>query len=70
LPKSINPAGRPYRAVAVKRLRRSFSWLRPLRDDCAVAIGRSVSKASTPQTGAPRRVAAVEALEAYGLIRA
>jgi hypothetical protein len=29
-----------------------------------------VSKASTPQTGAPRRVGAVEALKTYGLIRA
>ena len=55
---SPNPPGRPHRAVAVKRLQRSFTSFRPLRDDCAVAIGRWVSRASTPQTGAPRRVRA------------
>jgi hypothetical protein len=66
--KSLNPVSRPYRAVAVKRLRRSFTSFRPLRGASAVAIGRWVFKASTPQTGAPRRVGAVEALEACGLI--
>jgi hypothetical protein len=43
---------------------------RPLRGASAVAIERWISKASTAQTGAPRRVGAVEALKAYGLIRA
>ncbi len=38
-------ARRPYRAVAVKRLRRSCALLRPLRDDRADATGRWVSKA-------------------------
>jgi hypothetical protein len=68
--KSLNAAGRPSRAVAVKRLRRSFASFRPLRSASAIATGRWVFKASTPQTGAPRRVGAVEAVEAYGLIRA
>jgi hypothetical protein len=67
---SLGPIGRPYHAVAVKRLRRSFTSFRPLRGDRAVAIRQWVSKASTPQTQRGAPVCGVEVLEAPGMIRA
>jgi hypothetical protein len=67
----FSPRRGPDRVGAVKRLRGAPALtLRSLRDDRAVAIGRFVSKASTPKSRRVAPVFGVEALAAQSLSRA
>jgi hypothetical protein len=67
---SLKPARRPYRAVAVKRLRRPCDSHRPLRDDRADATGRLAPKAFDAENRRAAPVSRLEALGAHGLSRA
>ena len=60
----------PHRPGAVKRLRRSYALLRPLRDDCAVPMWRSCFHGLWRAEPAARPARSAKIVETNGLSRA